>query len=35
VLGLDRYGVSAPGKTAFENLGFTVDHVVELAKELL
>jgi transketolase len=34
-LGLDRFGVSAPGKTAFEKLGFTTDHVVEMARELL
>ncbi len=35
VLALDRYGASAPGKVAFENLGFTAERVLELAAELL
>jgi transketolase len=35
VLGLDRFGASAPVKVVFEKLGFTVDHVVEKARELL
>jgi transketolase len=35
VLGLDRYGASAPAKTVFEQLGFTVENVVRLAKALL
>lgn len=35
VLGLDRYGASAPAKTVFEKLGFTVENVVKLAKELI
>lgn len=35
VLALDRYGASAPGKVAFENLGFTAEHVLDLAAELL
>jgi transketolase len=35
VLALDRYGASAPAATVFEKLGFTVDHVVEMATELL
>jgi transketolase len=35
ILGLDRYGASAPVKVVFENLGFTVDHVVQTAVELL
>lgn len=35
VLGLERYGASAPAKTVFEKLGFTVENVVKLAKELL
>ncbi len=35
VLGMDRYGASAPANTVFEKLGFTVDHVVKIATELL
>jgi transketolase len=35
VIGLDRYGVSAPGKVAFENLGFTAAIVEQTARELL
>ncbi len=35
ILGLDRFGVSAPGAEAFEALGFTVDHVVEKATALV
>jgi transketolase len=35
ILGLDRYGASAPVKVVFENLGFTVDRVVQTAVELL
>jgi transketolase len=35
VLGLDRYGASAPAKLVFENLGLSVDHVEELASGLL
>jgi transketolase len=35
VLGLDRFGASAPVKVVFEKLGFTVDHVIEKARELL
>jgi transketolase len=34
-LGLDRFGASAPGTTALENLGFTPECVVERAKALL
>jgi transketolase len=32
---LDRFGASAPGAVAMAHLGFTVDHVVEVAKDLL
>jgi transketolase len=32
-VGLDRFGTSAPSKQAFASLGFTVEHVVEVAKE--
>jgi transketolase len=35
ILGLDRYGASAPVKIVFENLGFTVEHVVTIAAEML
>jgi transketolase len=35
VLGLDRFGASAPVNTVFDKLGFSVDHVVQIAKELV
>jgi transketolase len=35
VIGLDRFGASAPGSLVMEKLGFTVDHVVERALKLL
>ncbi|WP_374688437.1 transketolase [Promineifilum sp.] len=35
VLGIDRFGASAPAKDVFTNLGLTAAHVVELATELL
>ena len=35
VIGLDRYGHSAPAKQLFEHFGFTVPAVVEAAKHLL
>jgi transketolase len=35
VIGLDRFGASAPAKVVVENLGFTVDRVVEIAAELV
>lgn len=35
VIGLERYGGSAPYKAVFENLGFTVDNVVAQAKKAL
>jgi len=35
VLGLDRFGHSAPAKALFEHFGFTVDAVVAAAKRLL
>ena len=34
VLGIDRFGASAPGKTVYKELGFTVDHVVDVVKKL-
>jgi transketolase len=35
ILGLDRFGTSAPGKTAFKELGFSAENVTKKAKELL
>jgi transketolase len=35
VIGIDRFGASAPGKVVFEKLGFTVQNVVKQAKKLL
>lgn len=35
VIGLDRFGASAPYKTLFEQFGFTVANIVAQAKELL
>lgn len=32
---LDRFGASAPGSVAFENLGFTAQRVIEKARRLL
>ena len=35
VIGLDRFGVSAPGNVVMENLGFTIDNVVKRALNLI
>jgi transketolase len=35
VLGLERFGASAPGPRVFKELGITTDHVVELAKSVV
>ncbi|MCL2659727.1 MAG: transketolase [Acidobacteriaceae bacterium] len=35
VIGLDRFGASAPGKVALDKLGFNVANVVEHAKKLV
>jgi len=35
VVGLDRFGESAPANELFEHFGFTADNVVAVAKELL
>jgi transketolase len=35
IIGLDRFGASAPGDVALKNLGFNVEHVVKSAKSLL
>ncbi|MBW3636051.1 MAG: transketolase [Armatimonadetes bacterium] len=34
VVGIDRFGLSAPGSTAFKELGITAQHVVEVAQSL-
>jgi len=35
VLGLDRFGASAPGPIILEKLGFTPENISERAQELL
>ncbi|HLH15059.1 MAG TPA: hypothetical protein VKV16_09745, partial [Solirubrobacteraceae bacterium] len=35
VLGLDRFGASAPGTTVLEKLGFTADNILARARSLL
>jgi len=35
VLGIDRFGISAPGDTVMKELGMTPEDVVTAAKELL
>jgi transketolase len=35
VIGIERFGASAPGNVVMEKLGFTVDHVVERALAVL
>jgi transketolase len=35
VIGVDRFGASAPGPVVMREYGFTVDHVVEVAKAVL
>jgi transketolase len=35
IIGLDRFGASAPGDVALKNLGFNAGHVVERARALL
>ncbi len=34
-IGIDRFGVSAPGAEVLDKLGINVDHVVERAKQLI
>ncbi len=34
VLGIDRFGLSAPGADLFRHFGFTVEHLVALGREL-
>ncbi|MHB8574897.1 MAG: transketolase [Dehalococcoidia bacterium] len=35
IIGLDRFGASAPGELVMEKFGFTADHVVEAARKLV
>ena len=35
VIGLDRFGASAPGEENFRHFGFTVEHVVETARSVI
>lgn len=35
ILGLDRFGASAPAKDVFRDCGFTTAHVVEMAKKVI
>ncbi len=35
IQGLDRYGASAPANVVFENLGFSVAHIEQIARDLL
>jgi transketolase len=35
ILGLERFGASAPAATIYEHLGITVDHMVQTARKLL
>lgn len=35
IIGLDRFGASAPAKDVFRDCGFTVEHVVTVTKEVI
>jgi transketolase len=35
IIGLDRFGASAPGEIVMRELGFTQEHVVKAAKSLI
>jgi len=35
ILAIDRFGASAPAEVLLEKFGFTLDHVVARAKDLL
>lgn len=35
VIGLDRFGASAPAKDVFKECGFTIKHIISVANELL
>jgi transketolase len=34
-IGMTRFGGSAPAKDLFQKFGFTVDHVIEVARKVL
>ena len=34
VIGIDKFGASAPATQVIENYGFTVEHVLEIVKSL-
>ena len=35
IIGVDRFGASAPGEIVLEKFGFTTENVINKAKELL
>ena len=35
IIGVNRFGASAPGPTVMKEYGFTVEHVIEVAKSLV
>ena len=35
IIGIDRFGASAPAGDLFEHFGFSVDNVLKVARELL
>jgi transketolase len=35
IIGIERFGASAPGEKLFQQFGFTVEHVIESAEQLL
>jgi transketolase len=35
IVGLDRYGASAPAATIFEELGFTIDRVADIGRQVV
>jgi len=35
VIGIDRFGASAPAKVLFEKFGFSIDNIVNQSKKLL
>jgi transketolase len=35
IIGVDHFGASAPGPVVMEHYGFTVEHVVEVARRVL
>jgi len=35
IIGIERFGASAPGEELFQQFGFTVEHIIESAEQLL